>query len=140
MALKLYYFVLYFVLAVYIYLINSNIINIEHNSATVSLRFILILLLDTKMSVNILSLQRGLPRGDHVRAVSTHPVCGWAGYSNSTMSDRAGGTKKRCHVITRVRMSMKNHLTGEFMSIRIYVNRTRYTEKSLKKCMLMRRD
>ena len=56
MALKLYYFVLYFVLAVYISLINGDIINIKHNSAAVSLRFILILLLDTKMPVNILSL------------------------------------------------------------------------------------
>ena len=52
MALKLYYFVLYFVLAVYISLINGNIINIKHNSATVSLRFILITLIYTQVASN----------------------------------------------------------------------------------------
>ena len=52
MALKLYYFVLYFVLAVYIFLINGNIINIKHNSATVSLRFILITLIYTQAASN----------------------------------------------------------------------------------------
>ena len=52
MALKLYYFVLYFVLAVYISLINGNIINIKHNSATVSLRFILITLIYTQAASN----------------------------------------------------------------------------------------